>query len=89
MLANEGVDEKQSLVNMSSSRDVLRQVEINNTAIARVAHHYANYRNALAHQLDQRKPEYLATLFQSGLNSFAATVAVDTLTAKVLRASDR
>lgn len=57
-----GVNEMQTLANLSSSRDVLRQVEINNGALARLEGYFANYKEALKYQLDQKKPELLEAL---------------------------
>lgn len=55
----------QTLANLSSSRDVLRQVEINNGALARLEGYFANYKEALKFQLDQRKPDLLEALSPS------------------------
>jgi hypothetical protein len=59
---SQGVNEMQTLANMSSSRDVFRQVEINQGAIARLEEYYGHYKTALMHQLDQRKPDLLECL---------------------------
>ena len=59
----------QTLANLSSSRDVLKQVEINNGAIARMEGYYANYKEALIFQLDQRKPDLLESLSGGGSGS--------------------
>ncbi len=64
-----GVNEMQTLANLSSSRDVLKQVEINNGAIARMEGYYANYKEALIFQLDQRKPDLLESLSGGGSGS--------------------
>lgn len=52
----------QTLANLSSSRDVLKQVEINNGAIARLEGYYNNYKEALVFQLDAKKPDLLEAL---------------------------
>jgi hypothetical protein len=61
----------QTLANLSSSRDVLRQVEINNGAMARLEGYYANYKEALKHQLDTKKPELLEALSSSSAGASA------------------
>jgi len=58
----QGVNEMQTLANLSSSREVFRQVEINNAALVRLEAYYANYRSALVHQLESKKPELLNNL---------------------------
>lgn len=63
----------QTLANLSSSRDVLRQVEINNAALARLEGFYANYKEALMHQLDQKKPDLLEVLNPTGISSSASS----------------
>lgn len=64
----------QTLANLSSSRDVLRQVEINNAALARLEGYYANYKEALIHQLDQKKPDLL-----EALNPITASISTTSL----------
>ena len=52
----------QTLANMSSSREVMRQVEINHSAMARLDAFYSSYRRALHHQLNSKTPELLDVL---------------------------
>ena len=82
------MNETQTLANVSSARDVLRQVEVNNTAMARLHTFYANYRQALMFQLDQQKPDLLALLSLDSARSSVAVTAVDTLAAKVVGRND-
>lgn len=63
------MNETQTISNLSSSRNVLRQVEINNAAMARLHSYYANYRTALVHQLDQKKPDLLDALKRTAKNA--------------------
>ena len=63
----------QTLANISASREVLRQVEINNGAVARLEGYYANYKEALRFQLDQKKPDLLEALNPIGSVSPAAS----------------
>jgi hypothetical protein len=65
----------QTLANLSASRDVLRQVEINNGALARLEGYYANYKEALKFQLDQRKPDLLEALSPSSQTSPSPSVS--------------
>lgn len=79
MFGNAGVNEMQTLANLSASRDVLRQVEINNGALARLEGYYANYKEALKFQLDQKKPELLEALTgTSGASSPAPSLGSHT-----------
>lgn len=58
----QGVNEMQTLANLSSSRDVLKQVEINNYSSARLTNFYLNYKAALEYQLSARMPEMIESL---------------------------
>lgn len=59
---NQGVNEMQTLANMSSSRDVLRQAEINMGSLGRFITFYCNYKAALEYQLVKRTPELIDIL---------------------------
>lgn len=62
----------QTLANMSSSRDVLKQIEINQSSLARLREHYPHYRAALSHQLDYNRDDMALTLL-SGANGNTST----------------
>lgn len=52
----------QTLCNLSASRDVTRQVEINYGSLSRFIEFYRNYRAALEYQLESKTPELLDVL---------------------------
>ena len=52
----------QTLANLSSSRDVLKQVEINQSSLLRLSEFYRSYRDALDFQLTRRAPEMIEAL---------------------------
>lgn len=52
----------QTLCNLSSSRDVSRQVDINYGSLSRFIEFYRNYRAALEYQLVSKTPELLDVL---------------------------
>lgn len=52
----------QTLANLSSSRDVLKQVEINQSSLLRLVDFYKPYRDALDFQLTRRAPEMIEAL---------------------------
>lgn len=51
----QGVNEMQTLANLSSSRDCLKQGEINNATLARLRTFFQGYRAALLFQLDSNR----------------------------------
>lgn len=61
----QGVNEMQTLANLSSSRDVLKQVEINNTGLIRMKDYYKAYREALEFQLSKYTPDMIDALAAS------------------------
>lgn len=65
----QGVNEMQTLANLASSRDVLKQVDINQASLARMMEFYRNYREALDYQLTRRTPEMVDCL---SMNTTAA-----------------
>jgi hypothetical protein len=58
----QGVNEMQTLANLSSSRDVLKQGEINQASLLRLNDYYKNYRDSLDFQLTRRSPEMIESL---------------------------
>ncbi len=52
----------QTLANLSSSRDVTRQVEINYGSLARFVEFYRSYKQALEYQLVRNTPELIDVL---------------------------
>lgn len=62
----------QTLVNLSSSRDVLKQIEINQHALTRIQEYYKNYREALEFQLSVQSPVMIDMLSEYN-NGFAYT----------------
>eukprot|EP00981_Chlorochromonas_danica_P003688 scaffold681_cov173-Ochromonas_danica.AAC.51 len=58
----QGVNEMQTLANLSSSRDVQKQGEINGTALNRLQNHYEIYRQALDYQLTRYTPDMIEVL---------------------------
>eukprot|EP00599_Poterioochromonas_sp_BG-1_P008165 CAMPEP_0173134596 /NCGR_PEP_ID=MMETSP1105-20130129/1387_1 /TAXON_ID=2985 /ORGANISM="Ochromonas sp., Strain BG-1" /LENGTH=1267 /DNA_ID=CAMNT_0014046427 /DNA_START=161 /DNA_END=3965 /DNA_ORIENTATION=- len=58
----QGVNEMQTLANLSSSRDVLKQVEINQASLTRLNEFYRSYRDSLDFQLTRRAPEMIEAL---------------------------
>jgi hypothetical protein len=58
----QGVNEMQTLVNLSSSRDVLKQVDINMASLQRLSDFYKAYRESLDFQLTRRAPEMIDSL---------------------------
>lgn len=63
----QGVNEMQTLANLSSSRDVLKQVDINQSSLGKLREYYTHYREALEFQLTKRLPEMVDALTQSAL----------------------
>lgn len=59
---SQGVNEMQTLANLSSSRDVLKQVEINLCALTRIKDYYRLYRDALDYQLVRFTPDMVDAL---------------------------
>ncbi len=58
----QGVNEMQTLANLSSSRDVLKQVDINQGSLSRLKDYFKNYREALDYQLIRYTPEMIDAL---------------------------
>jgi hypothetical protein len=58
----------QTLANLSSSRDVTRQVEINYGSLSRFVEFYRCYKSALEFQLIKRTPELLEILNNNAVN---------------------
>jgi hypothetical protein len=56
---SQGVNEMQTLANLSSSRDVMKQVEINQLSLQRLTEFFKAYREALDFQLTRRAPEMI------------------------------
>ena len=52
----------QTLANLSSSRDVLKQAEINSASLHRLEVFYKHYKAALEYQMNQRTAELVASL---------------------------
>lgn len=65
----QGVNEMQTLANLSSSRDVLKQVDINTSSFSRLDQYYKNYRKVLEQQLIKKIPEMVAYLSSNKKNS--------------------
>ena len=65
----QGVNEMQTLANLSSSRDVLKQVDINQTSLARLMEFYQHYKAAVDYQLTRRTPEMIDCLNNNNNNS--------------------
>ncbi len=63
----QGVNEMQTLANLSSSRDVLKQVDINQSSLGKLREYYTHYREALEFQLTKRLPEMVDALTQSAI----------------------
>jgi hypothetical protein len=61
-LAHVGVNEMQTLANLSSSRDVLKQAEINSASLHRLQVFYKHYKAALEYQMNHRTAELVASL---------------------------
>lgn len=57
-----GVNEMQTLANLSSSRDVLKQAEINSASLHRLEVFYKHYKAAVEYQMNQRTTELVASL---------------------------
>lgn len=57
-----GVNEMQTLANLSSSRDVQKQGDINGTALNRIQNYYDIYRQALDYQLTRYTPDMIEVL---------------------------
>jgi len=56
-----GVNEMQTLANLSSSRDVLKQVEINTASMTRMEAFYKHYKAALEYQMDHHTADLVAS----------------------------
>jgi len=75
---NQGVNEMQTLANLSASREVTRQVDVNFGSLTRFIEYYRNYKLALEYQLVKRSPELVeilnatATQTQANIMSFGA-----------------
>lgn len=70
----QGVNEMQTLANLSSSRDCLKQGEINFASLVRLKGFFANYRAALSYQLEfnrEKMADYIQTM-NSNLGGTAA-----------------
>ncbi len=74
LVFSQGVNEMQTLANMSSSRDVNRQVDVNVASMARMESFYQSYQSALQYQLVRKTPELLDALVEA---SSAATAAAN------------
>jgi hypothetical protein len=70
LVFTQGVNEMQTLANLSSSRDVLKQVDINQSSLGKLREYYAHYREALEFQLTKRLPEMVDALTQSTIEQF-------------------
>eukprot|EP01038_Epipyxis_sp_PR26KG_P012151 gene12151-16271_t len=71
----QGVNEMQTLANLSSSRDVSRQVEINIASLTRIESFYKNYRLALEFQLRKKAPELIDAVNREAINGMSTAAA--------------